>query len=174
MTAYRRTPLPTAGARGHLIVAQQVVAPTVDALRASGGSDGPHEGLVLWLGRSAGTSTVVLSVVVPMTNHARQKVLCDEHAVGLAARAAHAVELGVVAQVHSHPGGDTRHSDGDDQLVLMPFENMFSLIVGHYGHGNLLPPAAGLHQYQDGRWVQVTNDDAMIVIPGYLRSQESR
>jgi proteasome lid subunit RPN8/RPN11 len=172
MTAHRRTPLPTAAARGRLIVAQQVLPPTRAALQASSGSDGPHEGLVLWLGRTAGTSTVVLSVVVPMTDHGPQKVLCDERAIGLATRAAHAAGLGVVAQVHSHPGGDTRHSDGDDQLVLMPFENMFSLVAGHYGHGHLLPPTAGLHQYQDGRWVQVTNPDAMIVIPGYLCLQE--
>jgi len=174
MTAHRRNPLPTAAARGHLIVAQQVLPPTRAALQASSGSDGRHEGLVLWLGRTAGTSTVVLSALVPTTDHGPQKVLCDEHAVGVATHAAHTVGLGVVAQVHSHPGGDTRHSDGDDQLVLMPFENMFSLVAGHYGHGDLLLPAAGLHQYQDGRWVQVTNPDAMIIIPGYLASQEFR
>jgi hypothetical protein len=174
MTAHRCAPLPTAAARGHLIVAQQVLPPTKAALQASSGGDGPHEGLVLWLGCTAGTGTVVLSALVPRTDHGPQQVLCDEHAVGLATRTAHAAGLGVVAQVHSHPGGDTRHSDGDDQLVLMPFENMFSLVAGHYGHGDLLPPIAGLHQYQDGRWVQVTNSDAMIVISGYLCSQEFR
>jgi proteasome lid subunit RPN8/RPN11 len=174
VTVHRRSPLPTAPARGHLIIAQQVLQPTRTALQASRGSDEAHEGLVLWLGRTAGTSTVVLSALVPATDHGPQKVLCDERAVGAATRAAHAVGLGVVAQVHSHPGADTRHSDGDDQLVLMPFENMFSLVAGHYGHGELLPPAAGLHQYQDGRWVQVTNPGAMIVIPGHLSSQEPR
>jgi proteasome lid subunit RPN8/RPN11 len=174
MTVHRRFPLPAAAARGHLIVAQQVLPSTAAALQASHGSDGAHEGLVLWLGRTAGTSTMVLSALLPATDHGPQKVLCDEQAVGVATRAAHAVGLGVVAQVHSHPGHDTRHSDGDDQLVLMPFENMFSLVAGHYGHGDLLPPAAGLHQYQDGRWVQVTNPGAMIVIPGHLSSQESR
>jgi proteasome lid subunit RPN8/RPN11 len=174
MTAHRRAPLPTAPARGHLIVAEQVLAPTRAALQASSGSDGPHEGLVLWLGRTTGTSTVVLSALAPRTDHGPQKVLCDELAIGLATQAAHAVGLGVVAQVHSHPGSDIRHSDGDDQLVLMPFENMFSLVAGHYGHGNLCPPTAGLHQYQDGRWVQVTNPDAMIITSGYLSSQDFR
>jgi proteasome lid subunit RPN8/RPN11 len=174
MSLHRRTPLPAAPARGHLIVAQQVLLPTRAALQASRGGDGPHEGLVLWLGRTAGTSTVVLSAHVPETDHGPQKVLCDERAVGAATRAAHAVSLGVVAQVHSHPGGDTRHSDGDDQLILMPFENMFSLVAGYYGHSDLHPPAAGLHQYQDGRWVQVTNPDAMIIIPGHLSWQEPR
>jgi hypothetical protein len=60
--------------------------------------------------------------------------------------------------VHSHPGQDTRHSEGDDKLILMPYEGMFSLVVADYGHGSLLPnEGAGLHQYQSGRWLQVTN-----------------
>jgi proteasome lid subunit RPN8/RPN11 len=90
----------------------------------------------------------------------------DERAVALAARTARRYGLGVVAQVHSHPGHDTRHSDGDDHLVLMPFPGMFSLVVADYGLGDLHPSGgAGLHQYQDGRWVQVIDDDAMTVVP---------
>jgi len=34
--------------------------------------------------------------------------------------------MGILCQVHSHPGSDTRHSDGDDELVLLPFEGMLS------------------------------------------------
>ena len=29
----------------------------------------------------------------------------------------------------SHPGRDTRHSEGDDTLIIMPYEGMFSLVV---------------------------------------------
>jgi hypothetical protein len=70
--------------------------------------------------------------------------------------------------VHSHPGNDTRHSDGDDELILLPYQGMFSLVVGDYGHGRL-PQAqgSGLHQFQDGRWVRVT-DDALIVVPALV------
>lgn len=174
MSVHRRSPLPQAAARGQLIVADQVLAPTSAALQRSRGLDGPHEGLVLWLGRTVGASTVVLAMTEPGTDHGPQHVFCDERAVGDAARTAHAAGLGVVAQVHSHPGADTRHSDGDDSLILMPFENMFSLVAGLYGQGSLLPPAAGLHQYQDGRWAQVVNGDAMIVIPGRLAPLEPR
>jgi proteasome lid subunit RPN8/RPN11 len=172
MSVHRRSPLPRAASRGRLIVADQVLAPTSAALRRSHGPDGRHEGLVLWLGRTVGTSTLVLAMTEPDADHGPQYVLCDEHAVGDAARTAHVAGLGVVAQVHSHPGADTRHSDGDDSLILMPFENMFSLVAARYGQGSLLPPAAGLHQYQDGRWVQIENGDAMIVTPGRLTPQE--
>ncbi|MGH3192905.1 MAG: IS30 family transposase [Streptosporangiaceae bacterium] len=47
-------------------------------------------------------------------------------------------------------------------------------LIREYLPRDLLPPTAGLHQYQDGRWVQVTNPGAMLVIPGYLCSQEFR
>jgi hypothetical protein len=63
----------------------------------------------------------------------------------------------------------TRHSDGDDQLILMPFDGMFSLVVADYGYGSLLPEdGAGLHQHQDGRWVLVDNG-AMTVVPPLVR-----
>jgi len=79
--------------------------------------------------------------------------------------------LGVVAQVHSHPGDDTRHSQGDDELVLMPFEGMFSLVVGRYGAGGItLEAGVGLHQFQDGRWVQVPSScsSAVLFVPTVL------
>jgi hypothetical protein len=47
----------------------------------------------------------------------------------------------------------------------MPYDGMFSLVVGQYGHGSLDPRAgAGLHQYQGDRWVQVPAD-AFVVVP---------
>jgi len=48
-------------------------------------------------------------------------------------RAARRLGLAVMAQVHSHPGADTRHSDGDDELIVLPREGMFSLVIGRYG-----------------------------------------
>jgi proteasome lid subunit RPN8/RPN11 len=166
MTVHRRTPLPVAPARGQLLVAQQVGEPTTNALCASAGPDGRHEGLVLWLGRTTGTTSIVMAMICPSARTGPDFVLLDEHAVAAASRAARQCGLGVVAQVHSHPGSDTRHSDGDDRLVLMPFEGMFSLVVAVYGSGGLHPSGgAGLHQYQDRRWVQLVDDDAMIIVP---------
>jgi proteasome lid subunit RPN8/RPN11 len=166
MPVHRRTPLPIAAAIGKLLVAEQVVTPTLAALRASSGPDGPHEGLVLWLGRTVATTTVVLAQVCPPARTGGDFVLLDERAVAAASRTARRCGLGVVAQVHSHPGRDTRHSDGDDQLVLMPFEGMFSLVVASYGTGSLDPGhGAGLHQYQDQRWVRIIDSQTMVVVP---------
>ncbi|WTN44503.1 Mov34/MPN/PAD-1 family protein [Streptomyces sp. NBC_00631] len=117
----------------------------------------------------------MLAAATPPAVTSSGRVHLDENAVGAVARTARARGLGVIAQVHSHPGQDTRHSDGDDQLVLMPFEGMFSLVAAAYGTGALHPEqVAGLHQYQDGRWVHITDPAAMIIIPAHLSIQELR
>jgi proteasome lid subunit RPN8/RPN11 len=169
MTVHRTNPLPTAESQGRLIVAEQVLSSTLAELRRPHDDGSAHERLVLWAGRMVGTTSIITTCITPRTNHGPQHVLLDESAVNDAARAARTSSLGIIAQVHSHPGSDTRHSDGDDRLVLMPFEGMFSLVVGDYGYGAIEPAnGAGLHQFQHGRWVQVTNHDALVVVPAQL------
>jgi proteasome lid subunit RPN8/RPN11 len=107
-----------------------------------------------------------MGMICPPARTGLDYVFIDEAAVATASRAARNCVMGVVAQVHSHPGEDTRHSDGDDRLVMMPFEGMFSLVVAAYGSGGLHPNSgAGLHQYQDQQWVQLINTDAMVIVP---------
>jgi proteasome lid subunit RPN8/RPN11 len=169
MTVHRFTPLPKVPARGRLIVSEGVIAPTRAALQSSATNGRPDEGLVLWLGRNIDDTSVVLACAAPRTSHDRGRVQIDEDAVGAAASAARAHGLGVIAQVHSHPGWDTRHSDGDDQMVLMPYESMFSLVIADYGLGSMHPAdGAGQHQFQDGRWIQVSNPESLMVVPHFL------
>jgi proteasome lid subunit RPN8/RPN11 len=164
---YRTKRLPRAKARGRLVVAEWVLAETRAALRAAGSPNPPHEGLVFWLGRECETDTLVMSCCRPRCESGPRFVRADEASVGEVARLARALRLGIVAQVHSHPGRGTEHSDGDDDLVLMPFDGMYSLVVASYGSGGMLPSeGAGLHQRQDGRWVFVEQvDPALIVVP---------
>lgn len=166
----RPTPLPRAPARGLLIVTKAVADRTRAALRAFSGADGRHEGIVLWAGHRCGDLTVACSSVVPDAEHSRGRVYMDRAAVGRAARAARRAGLVLVSQVHSHPGSDTRHSDGDDRMILLPFEGMFSVVVAGYGDGSLHPrKGAGLHQFQDGRWVLVEDaGGAFLVVPAVL------
>lgn len=169
MTVHRRNPLPELPVRGRLIISEGIVAPTRAALQASSTDGCADEGLVLWVGRNLDDTSIVLACVAPRTAHSPGWVHVDEHAVGEAARAARSLGLGLVAQVHSHPGSDTRHSDGDDDLIVMPYESMFSLVVADYGRGSLHPSdGAGLHQFQDGRWIKVSSPEAFIVVPHLL------
>jgi proteasome lid subunit RPN8/RPN11 len=165
---------PDALAVGKLLVAEQILAPSRAALQSSSHEHEADEGLVFWIGRTIGSDTLALSVVAVPTNHRRDGVFVNEHTVAATARAARKVGLGLVAQVHSHPGANTRHSIGDNKLITMPFHGMFSLVVADYGRGSLLPAqGAGLHQYQHGRWVQV-NADAMVIVPALTSAGDRR
>lgn len=170
MSVHRTRPLPTGPAHGHLIVSEGVIRRTGQLLQQNGRRKPPHEGLVWWLGRQLDQDTLVLSCHRPPSRSGPGFVIADENATGAASRSARAWGLSVVAQVHSHPTTDTRHSDGDDDLVLMPFEGMFSLVVGEYGHGSVLPQqGAGLHQYQQGRWVAINQvEPALIPVPSEI------
>ena len=146
MSGHRMRPLLERPATGRLVVAEPVLNRTRELLQQAGARMPPHEGLVWWFGRRTGTDTLVLACHRPPCRSGPLFVLTDEFAAGSAARAARAARLGLVAQVHSHPGADTRHSDGDDDIVLMPFEGMFSLVVAEYGGGGMVPAdGAGLH-----------------------------
>lgn len=171
MPVHRMTHLPEGPGRGQLIVPAGVVDATVSALRSFRGRYKRHEGLVFWAGRVVADTTLVLTAVVPYCDHSRGRVVADENGIGDAARRARALRLGLVAQVHSHPGTDTRHSDGDDRLVLMPIEGMFSIVCGNYGDDGLaINSGVGVHQVQDGHWVRINplTEQTLCVLPGVI------
>jgi len=172
LSGYRLEPLPAGPAEGYLIVPAAVAAATVDLLQGSRGADGRHEGLAVWVGRREGDAQVVTAVSAPTADHQRRRVHAGATAMGAVLQHARARRLVFIAQVHSHPGADTTHSDADDQEVFMPGEGMFSVVVAHYGDGGFTQAGGvGLHQFQGGRWVWVTNPEAaLLVVPTVLGS----
>jgi proteasome lid subunit RPN8/RPN11 len=168
---HRLTPLPVAPATTRLVVAQTVIDWTQNALRGFKGQDGRHEGIAYWAGRRVDNDIVIVTTLLPSAEHGKGFVRVSHAEVGWMNRTARRLRLVVLAQIHSHPGDDTRHSDGDDTLVVLPSEGMFSLVVGRYGDGSVDPRhGAGLHQFQDGRWVQVAPvEEAFIDVPSAIR-----
>jgi proteasome lid subunit RPN8/RPN11 len=163
---YRQTPLPRAPARGHLIVPEAVKLATETALRGFMGSDGRHEGIVFWAGRQVDADQIVVTVMVPRAIHGRGFVHVSADQVGEVAFESRSRHLVVLGQVHSHPGDDTRHSDADDVLVLMAREAMFSVVAARYADRGISPAeGAGIHQFQDGKWVQISDADTALIIP---------
>ena len=163
----RLTPLPEGPARGRLLVAAAVASRTSEELARFSGTDGRHEGLVLWLGRRVEGDVMITALAAPPVEHTWGSVRIGHRAVGLTSKAARRAGVSVLVQVRSHPGNDTRHSDGDDQLVLLPYEGMFSLVLGRYGDEVIEPHRdLGLHQFQDGGWVLVRPvDGSLLVVP---------
>lgn len=158
---YRTRPLPTGELRGHFLITKRLIRDTRRALATfaiAGMHDGGHEGMAFWAGREVEGTTVLLQVIVPDCDHASGRVLASREAVGHAARAARAAGLGILCQVHSHPGWDGRHSDGDDELILLPFEGMLSIVVPFYGAMFNSIGRVCVHQFQAGRWVLCSSE----------------
>lgn len=171
---YRTKPLPRGEIRGRYVVSEPLIAATREALISfalAGIDDGGHEGIAFWAGRETGDWTLLVQVIVPDAEHSEGRVMVGREAVGRAARVARRQGLGILCQVHSHPGGDARHSDGDDELVLLPFENMLSIVVPRFGQHFTNLAGACVHQFQDGRWVLCSPQSVaqdMIISPSVI------
>jgi proteasome lid subunit RPN8/RPN11 len=149
-------------------VPSHLLSATESALVTFRGPEGPHEGIVFWGGREMEGITLFTTAVTPRAVHTRGSVQCDEAAIRGVVHALRPHGLGLLAQVHSHPGGDARHSDGDDVMILLPFEGMLSIVVPWYGRDGMHPlSSCGIHQFQEGRWVLCdSNLDGIQVVPG--------
>jgi proteasome lid subunit RPN8/RPN11 len=114
--------------------------------------------------------TLFTSVLAPECDHGPGFVRASPAQIAAAARAARSRELALLGQIHSHPGAWCEHSEGDDTLVLMPYENMISIVVPHYARYGLRPLAnQGVHQFQAGRWTLITRGaDGIRVVPPAL------
>ena len=172
MTVFRTKPLPTGPSDGTLIVPEEVVSRTTSALKAFRG-ESRHEGLVYWIGRWRDDAAYVVGAVSPRCEHGPQFVRIGEVDVGKMMRTARAYRSAIIAQVHSHPGSDTRHSDGDDDLVLMPHHGLFSLVVGNYGDSGF-DESLGVHQYQEGTWIRIENavSEVVKVVPSLIDGRD--
>jgi len=148
-------PLPfPAELRGEFAITEGAVSAAERLLPGFRGPEGDHEGIVFLLGRELGSLTLLTTALAPDADHGPGHVICQPDAVAAAQRAGRKLGLALLAQLHSHPDDRIEHSEGDDDLVLMPFEGMLSIVAPWYGRVGLRPLAGlGVHQFQDGRWV---------------------
>lgn len=161
MTVHRTRPLPRGMLRGCYSITRKLIEDTQRALSMfdkAGRHEGGHEGICYWAGHEQPGLTGLEAVIVPDATHGRFGVFISEAAFAEVARRSRAMGLGILAQIHSHPGRDTRHSDGDDKLVVMPFENMLSLVAPYYGRTLRSIADFSIHQFQNHRWVLCSRD----------------
>lgn len=161
---YRTRPLPTGELHGRFLITDSLIHDTRHALvsfATAGLDDGGHEGMAFWAGREVEGATILLQVIVPDCDHSSGRVMASREAVGHAARAARSAGLGILCQVHSHPGWDGRHSDGDDDLILLPFEGMLSVVVPFFGAMFSSMTRCCVHQFQTGRWVLCSRESVV-------------
>lgn len=155
MSVYRTRPLPQCDLEGRFLLPDALVDQTRAALISfalAGIWDRGHEGLVFWAGLQDGDLAAFTTVVIPEADHSAQGVFVQEPAYGRAVAEAKRAGVVLLAQVHSHPGADARHSDGDDDLIIMPFEGMLSIVVPSYGIGWERMTEAKVHQFHARQW----------------------
>jgi proteasome lid subunit RPN8/RPN11 len=151
-----RPRLPVRPLCGSFLIAEAALRATERLLATYRGPDGDHEGLVFLCGRELGSTTLLTTAIAPDCEHEIGRVMCSLAEVQRVTERSHEAGLGVLAQVHSHPGAFSEHSRGDDHMVLMPFEGMLSVVVPHYARYGMRPlQNMGVHQHRDGRWVRV-------------------
>lgn len=171
MPVYRTKPLPRGELTGTFLVTKPVVTATRTALVSfalAGIRDRGHEGIAYWAGRELGDCTVFLQAIVPRAEHSHGRVMVSREEIGRTQRIARECRLGVLCQVHSHPGSDARHSDGDDTLVLLPFEGMLSIVAPDFAIGLSSIYEVSVHQYQSGQWVLCSPESVaqhLVVVP---------
>lgn len=161
---YRTRPLPTGELHGRFLITESLIRDTRRALvsfATAGLYDGGHEGMAFWAGREVEGATILLQVIVPECDHSSGRVMASREAVGRAARAARSAGLGILCQIHSHPGWDGRHSDGDDDLILLPFEGMLSVVVPFFGAMFSSITRCCVHQFQASRWVLCSSESVV-------------
>ncbi|MCW9709022.1 Mov34/MPN/PAD-1 family protein [Fodinibius salsisoli] len=156
---YRTNPIKIGPIKGEYAATETVISQTASILTdySKEGVQG-HEGLVFWGGRDLGNLTIFTSVIAPNTEHGAHRVMVDEKEFGKCSREARSSRLTILCQVHSHPSSDTIHSDGDDHLIIMPFEGMLSIVVPNYGIGFTDLSESTIHQFKDGSWFVCSED----------------
>lgn len=66
-----------------------------------------------------------------------------------------ALKLDVVADVHTHPGADTRQSPLDQRHPMIPIDGHVALIVPHFADTSRWQlDGVGVHEYQAAGWQQ--------------------
>jgi proteasome lid subunit RPN8/RPN11 len=69
-------------------------------------------------------------------------------------------QLELVGQIHSHPGSFVDHSDGDDDMALMPYDGFYSLVVPNYASIGMQPlTICGIHVFEQSRFRRLKDSE---------------
>lgn len=172
----RKTPLPTAELVGDFLISDRAIQDLFNALRQQSregrDSDG-NEGLAFLAGSRGDVQTFYSTVIIPQVRNTFGSVFVDPGEFGRCAKRARAVGLQILGQVHSHPGTCCHHSDGDDKLIIMPFDGMLSIVVPDYASRDVPLSLCGVHQYQRGAWRLCTDSSVrahFVTAPSVIRT----
>lgn len=165
-------PLAVGEMRGLVQISEAALHAIEGQLPTYRGVDGDHEGIALVAGRMVSGTTILTTAIFPRADHRKAYVRTSDQAFADASKAARAFGLGILAQVHSHPGESAIHSIGDDSMVRPRFDGLLSVVVPHYGRYGMRPlETLGVHEFIGGQWQLATPEsvrERFTVVPGSI------
>src|SRR5579872_1959831 len=141
-------------------ILEPVLQTSEQVFRSTRGLFCRHEGIVYWAGRQCRGDWLVTTCVAPQARTTPGSFRTSTAANAEVVTSINEVGLEIVAQVHSHPGGFTDHSDGDSRGALMPYEGFLSIVVPHYGTRGIWPLSrCGVHRFESGRFRRLSAEE---------------
>lgn len=117
-----------------------------------------HEGLVYWAGRREGEVATVTTVIAPKVSSGPGRAATSARANFDVVRTLSDSGLTQIAQVHSHPGRWSDHSEGDDRLTAFRVNGLVSIVVPHYCRAGMHPlTTCGIHRYGAGTFLRLSD-----------------
>jgi hypothetical protein len=164
----RDSRLGTRPSRPTVIIPESLIA-TSDALLTQRSPSHRHEDVVYWAGLECGGKWIMLSCIRPAAQVSwgsfKTSAKANAQVVGILAE----MGLGLLAQLHTHPGHFVDHSEGDELGAFMAFENFISIVVPHHGQRGMLPLVeCGVHRLENRAFRRLNNDEiarSLRVIP---------
>lgn len=140
-----------------VLIAQNLVTRTVEALRSFGQTR--CEGLVLWLGTSSGYEARISDAWIPPQTPIRSEsgvgYMVSGETLTEISRECRRKGVGLVAQVHSHPGR-AYHSSADDRYAVVTTNGGFSLVVPNFGAGPAHIATWAVYRLKGRDWAEMT------------------
>ena len=173
MWPFKRKPrhksIPTGN--GTVYLCESVLKQSIETLSSSGNAVEHHEGIVYWAGRRYGLDSLVTTCIAPAATATYGSFKTSSYTNAKVVMWLAREELELLGQVHSHPGSFVDHSQGDDELALMPFEGFLSIVIPHYGQQGIWPlTQCGVHRFEAGQFRRLSTKElekSFRVIPDF-------
>ena len=114
---------------------------------------------------------VATTLVLPDGAITRGQYTLSPEAMSQAGRHLRALGMMRLAQIHSHPGNWTGHSDHDDEFAFSHRDGGISIVVPHYGACAPGLCDCGVHVCEGGIWREVGAkeiDDFVRIVPSQM------
>jgi hypothetical protein len=136
-----------------------------------------HERVVYWAGFEIENRWIVTTVIRPQSQTTWGSFRTSAKANAEVVAYLSSTTLGLLGQVHTHPGESVDHSDGDDEMAVVAFENFLSIVVPHYGTRGMLPlQKCGIHRFESDQFrrLQATEISSSVRILTLLKDFEGQ